>query len=348
MSYTIVMPESHQGWLEERAKGIGSSEAGTLMGVSPFQTPYALWMRKRGQADATPESDAMFNGHVLEPAVAEWFAKKTGAVVDITSEGDWLAVDTERPYLRVSPDRLYWDQGTPEAEMTYANAHILEIKTTSKAVDKNDLPDYWYCQIQYQMGVMGIESGCLCWLTGSPNLHFDYAEVPFNRPFFETLTKKIETFWNDCVLGGQAPDDICGDDTLLRHPVAKKGTWRRADDDTYRAWLSLKDCREEIKALEKREDTLLNTLKTATKDAERICRIDTETGEMTTLATWKNNLSEQFNENTFRDEHPDLWEKYLVKTMSEKFDCKALKKDEPKLYPHYVTTLTGSRKFLVK
>ena len=106
MSYRIIRPSTHEGWLAERAKGIGSSDAGTIMGTSPFQTPYGLWLLKRGLAEPVKESDAMFNGHILEPATAEWFAAKTGATIDYSSEGDWIAADTEHDWRRSEERRV--------------------------------------------------------------------------------------------------------------------------------------------------------------------------------------------------------------------------------------------------
>ena len=43
MAYRTIRPATHQEWLDERKKGIGSSEAGTIMGVNKFDTPYSLW-----------------------------------------------------------------------------------------------------------------------------------------------------------------------------------------------------------------------------------------------------------------------------------------------------------------
>ena len=33
MAYRVIRPATHEEWLDERKKGIGSSEAGTVMGV---------------------------------------------------------------------------------------------------------------------------------------------------------------------------------------------------------------------------------------------------------------------------------------------------------------------------
>lgn len=66
MAYVIVRPADHQGWLAERKKGIGSSEAGTIMGVNKFDTPYRLWRRKREIDPPVQTNEAMELGHHLE------------------------------------------------------------------------------------------------------------------------------------------------------------------------------------------------------------------------------------------------------------------------------------------
>ncbi len=348
MSYKIIRPATHEEWLEERKKGIGSSDAGTIMGASPFQTPYGLYLLKTGRAEPVKESDAMFNGHVLEPAVAEWFSWKTGAVVDLTSEGDWMAVDTEREYLRVSPDRLYWPKGTPAADQTMQNARVLEIKSTSKIVDKDDLPDYWYCQIQYQMGILGADAGALCWITGAPTLHFDYAEIQFNRPFFDALIERIDRFWNENIGKDIAPADSNAEDTLRRCPKSKKGLTADADVATFGLWEALKECKTSLKELEEREANLTDALKMATGEAEALSYTDKDTGEVKTLATWKSSLREVFDEEEFQREFPDKWMKYSRPDTTVSLDRKALERDEPEIYGKYSSKVCGSRKFLIK
>ena len=348
MSYRIIRPATHEGWLAERAKGIGSSDAGTVMGASPFQTPYGLYLLKTGKAEPIKESDAMYNGHILESAVAEWFAAKTGAVVDITTEGDWLAADTERDYLRVSPDRLYWPKGTSADRQTAENARVLEIKSTSKIVDKDDLPDYWYCQIQYQMGILGATCGTLCWISGSPTLHFDYAEVDFNRAFFDAMIERIDRFWNENILKDVPPADTTAGDTLRRYPQSRAGLAAAADDKTLALWQSLKDCRAELKKLEEREMTLTDALKMATGEAECLTHTDAATGEVRTLATWKSTLRESFDEERLKTESPEIWQEYGRAETTVTLDRKALQKDRPELYARYSSKVPAARKFLVK
>lgn len=316
MAYRIIKPTSHEEWLEERKHGIGSSEAGTIMGVNHFDTPYKLWRRKIGLDGPIPGNEAMELGHVLEPSVASMFAAKTGAEILKSSEGDWLAVDRKKDYLRVSPDRLYF---LPGEEHTRKNQHILECKTTSVAIDKDDIPEYWYCQLQYQMGVMGIRSGALGWISSSPRLHFDYLEVKFNEPFYKALIEAIDTFWNVNIMGDVEPEDLNSDDTLLRCPLATEGETAEADEAVQDDYNGLKQVNASIKALEETKVRLEDSLKRAMGTAETLV-----TPSGTVLAQWKNTKETQ------------------------RFNPKAFQAADPAGYAMYLETIPGGRRFTVK
>ena len=198
MAYRVIRPATHEEWLDERKKGIGSSEAGTIMGVNKFDTPYSLWRRKTGVDGPIDQNEAMELGHHMEPSVVTMFAARTGAEVCKSSEGDWIAVDKKCDYLRVSPDRLYYEAGQKHIKK---NLRILECKTTSVAVDTEDFPVYWYCQLQYQMGVMGVKKGAVAWISSYPRLNFGYKEFDFNPEFFKALVEQLEIFWLNNIQG---------------------------------------------------------------------------------------------------------------------------------------------------
>ena len=316
MSYRVVKTTSHQQWLDERKKGVGSSEAGTIMGVNHFDTPYKLWRRKTGIDLPVEQNEAMEMGHHLEPAVATLFAARTGAVIKKSSEGDWLAVDTKREYLRVSPDRIYHYAGEKPSK---ANQHILECKTTSVAVDKDDIPVYWYCQLQYQMGVMGVKKGAVAWISSYPRLNFGYKEFDFNPEFFKAMVEQLEVFWLINIQGGIAPDDINSEDALVRNPTAKDGVTVQADAQIISTYNALKQINSEIKALEKTQSSLEDDLKIAMGEADTLV---SPTGEV--MALWKNTKP----------------------TM--KFNAKAFQQDDPAGYAKYMEPTASSRRFTVK
>lgn len=158
MSYTVIRPKDRNEWLRQREKGIGSSEVGTILGLNPFETPYQLWRRKKGLDAPKQESFAMKAGHYLEDAVSLFYHDETGKDIIKRSAGDYLIVDDEKPFLRVSPDRTYW---IPDMPRNDHNKGILECKTTQMEIDENSVPQHWFAQLQYQLGVAGLPQGAL-------------------------------------------------------------------------------------------------------------------------------------------------------------------------------------------
>ena len=316
MAYRTIRPATHQEWLDERKKGIGSSEAGTIMGVNKFDTPYSLWRRKTGVDGPIPSNEAMELGHHMEPAVVTMFAARTGAFICKSSEGDWIAVDKKNEYLRVSPDRLFYEDG---AKHTKKNLRILECKTTSVAVDPDDFPVYWYCQLQYQMGVMGVKKGAVAWISSFPRLHFDYKEIDFNPDFYKAMIESIEQFWLINVCGGIPPEDIDGEDSLLRSPQATAGETLEADSEMMERYGAIKEIASTIKQLESTRSSLEDEIKIALGTAESLV-----SPEGSVLAQWKNTKD------------------------TRKFNAKAFQAAEPTMYNLYMETVPGSRRFTIR
>lgn len=291
---------NREEWLEARNQGIGASEVASVVGLNPWQTPYQLWRRKRGMDKPEPENQAMKRGHFCEDAVAQWWAAETGREVIKASVADFMFVDKDRDYLRVSPDRTYW---LPEAVHNDDNKGILECKTTNMKVDPDDVPKHWFCQVQMNLGIAGYDKGSLAWL--QQGFEFGYIDIEFVPDFYGWLSEEVARFWVDNVLGGKEPDVIAVKDVLMKYEVHTEGKTVEADPDTVAAYTELKGVKEELAKLDERKGELEGRLKMAFGDAEALV------SGATTLATWKApKPGRKFNEKAFKAEHPDLWEEY--------------------------------------
>jgi putative phage-type endonuclease len=340
MSYTIVRPADHDAWIEERKKGIGSSDAGTIMCVSPFSTPLKLWRQRLGIDPPVKESAAMRNGHFLEPAVAEYFADATGSTIDYSSEGDWLAVDNERPWLRVSPDRLFWPEGVEHNALNWC---ILEIKSTSKLVDKDNLPLYWVCQVQYQMGILGIHTAAIAWITSMPRLEMNYAWVTFNPAFFKTLTDQIDHFWKVNLQQKVMPEPIDQDDVKLRWPTSEDSKLVTATEEDVKNCERYVELTDEMEQLKEKLNLVTTAIKKRIADGEALIAVDEETGRTTTIARFKSINETVFDEEKFRDENPEVYVKYL----QQSFDTATFKDEDKILFNKYSSKKKGARRFSV-
>nr|WSX48856.1 YqaJ viral recombinase family protein [Streptomyces sp. NBC_00974] len=62
-------------WHAARAAGIGGSEIAAVMGLSPYESRFSLWHRKKGLVAPVEETDVMYWGKVHEPGICARFAE---------------------------------------------------------------------------------------------------------------------------------------------------------------------------------------------------------------------------------------------------------------------------------
>lgn len=313
MATTIIRPKNREEWLEVRKNGIGSSEVATIVGLNPWETPYQLWRRKIGLDAPKDENFAMKAGHYLEDAVSLFWQDETGNEVIKRSAGDWIVQSSDKPFMQVSPDRTFWLTNDRHPN---APKGILECKTTQYTIDPDDLPRYWFTQVQYQLGVAEMTKGSIAWLT--QGRAFGYKNLDFVPDFFAWLDDEVSKFWHDCVLGGKEPDLINLDDMLIKYRRHAPGKAIEVGDDILDAYHALKGVKADLDPLLKRKEELEEQIKMAFGDAEAI----QFGGE--TLATFK------------------------APKDSMKFDSKAFQAAHPDLYSQFSTPTPGARRFLLK
>lgn len=312
MSVTIIRPKDREEWLQYRQSGIGSSEVATILGLNPWETPYQLWRQKKGLDAPKEENFAMRAGHYLEDAVSRFWHDETGRDIIKRSAIDWLAVNTDKPYMRVSPDRTYWltDSRKPH------DKGILECKTTQMRVDEDDLPKHWFCQVQYQLGVSELTQGSLAWLT--QGREFGYKDIALVPDFFAWITEEVTKFWIDNIQGNVEPEAQSVEDVVLKYNRHTDGKIVEVSDDIFTTCNDLKALKEQIAKLDEQKDALEEKIKLGFGDAEAI----SYGGQ--TIATWK------------------------APKPSEKFDSKAFVKEHPDTAKQYMKPYQGARRFLLK
>lgn len=107
-------------WHEQRAKGIGGSDVGTICGLSQWESPYT-WVAKRlGKIPNPPlDSEPVEWGTRLEAPILDAFIEKHPHLTVHRYVGTWSHVD--RPWQQANPDALY-----QTADGTWG---VVEVKT---------------------------------------------------------------------------------------------------------------------------------------------------------------------------------------------------------------------------
>ena len=129
-------------WHEARAEGIGGSEIGTILGLNPWESAYALWAKRSGLIPyGQPSSFAMRLGQVLEEPILQLWQEQNPEWV-VYSTGTYE--DGELRFLHANPDALAQHRQTGEWI-------ILEVKTSRNYWDQ--LPPQYEAQVQHYRDV---------------------------------------------------------------------------------------------------------------------------------------------------------------------------------------------------
>jgi putative phage-type endonuclease len=153
-------------WLAARRQGVTASEIAVVMGLSPYDSPFALYHRKRGDLPDVEDSDAMERGRVLEPYIADRFAKLHPEFI-VDGDGRHLYAHPDRPWQMATPDRLLQESATcgiteHDGVFEVENIAVLETKTDAGGSDEwgddgsGQIPVHYRCQVLWQMDVLGV------------------------------------------------------------------------------------------------------------------------------------------------------------------------------------------------
>lgn len=154
---------SNEKWLQCRMHGpkgnipytVGGSDVAAIFGVSPWTTPLELWRIKKGLMTPPVKNNStqLEMGHMLEPIVAHFYAKRTGnTVYDDTN----MYQHADHIYALANFDRRY-KRASDGAD------GVLECKscTYRKADDWADdaIPIYYEFQLRFYLAVADVEIG---------------------------------------------------------------------------------------------------------------------------------------------------------------------------------------------
>lgn len=156
-----MLVDNRTDWLKARRKGIGGSDAASVLGISPWKSNVQLWEEKTGIAEPEDISDK----EVVR------FGKESEAAIRRLFELDFpqFHVDYDEFGMKANEPDCPFIFATLDGELTDRNGRkgVLEIKTTEirRSIDwkkwSGQIPDYYYAQIVHQMLSTGYEFAIL-------------------------------------------------------------------------------------------------------------------------------------------------------------------------------------------
>lgn len=165
---TMERFKSRGEWLAARRNQIGGSEAAAIVGLNPYMSNVDLWELKTGRVvpEDIDSSEFVEYGRDSEQYLRELF-KLDFPEYEVLYEPDNMWKNDRYPFAHASLDGWMHDKA--------GRLGVLEIKTTSilKSMQKekwrDKVPDNYYCQVLWYMGVVEADFACL-----KAQLKYDY------------------------------------------------------------------------------------------------------------------------------------------------------------------------------
>lgn len=295
---------SRDEWLQIRSRGIGGSEIAAIAGVSPWDTPLSVYLRKIGELPEKDETEAMRWGTILEDVVAREYARRHPEYT--IRRVNAVLQHPEVPYFIGNIDREIRRAGHPPM--------LLEIKTASAwnaGSWRDDVPDHVMCQVQWYLGVLGWQTAVVAVLIGGR----DYREIEIARD--DEIIEQLQTigrrFWEEHVIPRRAPAPEAGDvDTVaamypesngqeidltpLAQDVLREYDEARAAEDA---------ARQRRQAAEARLKQLLGDYERAWVGGRQI--------------RWPTVTTQRFDVKALKADHPEIYERYVKETTHRRF-----------------------------
>jgi putative phage-type endonuclease len=172
-------------WHEARRLSVGGSEVGTILGLNPYESAYALWAKKTGKiASQIQENWAIRFGKAFEePILKLW--QEEHPDWEVFSTGTYQ--DPRYDFIHVNPDALARHRETGEWQ-------ILEVKTGRQTWES--VPPAYIAQLLHYMGVLQIKKGHIVAVAG---MTWNEYEVEYNQDQIDIQLQAIIGFWASVV-----------------------------------------------------------------------------------------------------------------------------------------------------
>ena len=184
---------TREDWLEQRKKGIGGSDASSIMGLNPYSSPLKVYMDKTGKGKDNGSNEAMRQGTDLEAYVAERFCEETGMKVRRVNK---ILQHPKYPWMLANIDRdiIGEDAG-------------LECKTTSPyskfKFEDGEINPHYYWQSMHYMAVTGAQAWYVAVLVLGKS--FNVFKIDRDKKAIGRLIAAEKEFWEEYVEKGVQP-----------------------------------------------------------------------------------------------------------------------------------------------
>lgn len=312
-------------WLELRRPGVTASEIAVILGLSRWDSPWALWHRKRGLIGDEPDTEDAAWGRRLEPVIADAAADRLDPHENLVFTPAGLYRHGERHWQMATPDRLVHaalDISTDDAPgAVMADGPLLALLEVKHPYSwdgwgddgTDDIPADYMAQCLWQCDVMGVDE---CWLAAYSRHEMRCYTI---RADAEGADADLAMMRQRAIefLGSADPPPLDSHPATLRavkalHPDIED----REQEVTTRVATYYRAACRELDAAKERKREAESALRLAMGSARRAIVLDD--GGYESVATRSIYETRRVDGKRLRADHPDLAAEYTTTSTTDK------------------------------
>lgn len=303
--------------------GLGGTDIGAILGLSPYKTPLELWSELvSGEPSKSRDLLHLRFGQYAEGFIAQEYERSKQM---FTVEHEPTVFHKEHGFMFGHIDRFVLDRPDTPAVIdgVITASRILECKTSS-SFNKSDwgeaatdqVPPLYLVQCAWYLALTGCEAADLAVLIG--NSDFRIYSIERDLELEGLILDHAKRFWFDHVIGLKPPAPVSPQDASLLYPKESSGLSIEANEALLESIRAYQDNSSKFQVLSTECDRLKLEILNYMGHAEKL----THAGK--TLATWK------------------------CAKASNRIDTKALAQAHPDIAAAFTSSVLGSRRFLLK
>lgn len=298
---TVGLPKAE--WLAYRKAGITGTDAGAILGVSPYVSAFQVYQNKISPAIEEADNEAMRQGRDLEEYVAQRFTEETGLKV---RRANAIYQSEEHPILLADFDRIIVGQKAG-----------LECKTVSPySADQwknGKIPPHYLAQVNHYLAVSGFDCWYIAALIFGQELIIH--KILRDEAVIQGLIKAEEAFWAEYVAAGVTPmpSGSKGDTAELSRLYGQSEADKSVDLKNYAYLLEYRqEIVEKMEELEREKASIDQQIKLKMKEAAY--------GTAPSFkVSWLTVESNRMDTTRLKKELPEIYKKYCYTSTSRRF-----------------------------
>jgi putative phage-type endonuclease len=197
---------------EQRKHGLGATDCAAVMGLSPYRTPYELWMIKTGrmEEEAILSDDRLHLRHAHEETISREYARRMNVKLRRVNQ---TVIHKRLPFMLCNLDRV-----------VIGLRKIIECKSSSGFMratwgesGTDEAPIAYMLQVQHQLACSEYDDADIAALIDIDD--YRIFKQPRNEKVIQRIEDACEKFWVENVLADVPPPATTRGDLKLMYPI---------------------------------------------------------------------------------------------------------------------------------